>query len=149
MKPFTPTAMLSCIFFLFFMATLIKAVTLKKQKDLFLYKLAEANSFFDEVREELKDLHLEYDKTKQFKKSLTAAELTTQLQKPRLSAQTLSSTNSIPEKYSFVHSLIEKNMSSDEVASILSISCHEAEQLVTLSKLGGSPLKHDKSAAAG
>ncbi len=149
MNPLTPATMLSCILFLFFMAALFKAVTLKKQKDLFLYKLAEANGFFDEVREELKDLHLEYDKTKQFKNSLTAAELTTQLQKPRLSAQTLSSTNSIPEKYSFVHSLIEKNMTSDEVASILSISCQEAEQLVTLAKLGGSLLKHDKSAAAG
>ena len=40
-------------------------------------------------------------------------------------------------------------MSSDEVASILAISCHEAEQLVTLAKLSGSLLKHDKSAAAG
>ena len=149
MNPFTPTTMLSCIFFLFFMAALFKAVTLKKQKDLFLYKLAEANGFFDEVREELKELHQRHDKTKQFKNNLTTAELTTQLQQTRLSAQTLSSTSSIPEKYSFVHSLIEKNMNSEEIGSILSISSHEAEQLVTLSKLGGSSLKHDKSAAAG
>jgi len=138
MNPLTSATMLSCIFFLFFIAVLFKAVTLKKQKDLFLYKLAEANGFFDEVREELKELHQKHDQKKQFKNNLTAAELTTQLQKPRLSAQTITPTNSIPEKYSFVHSLIEKNMNSDEIASILSISSHEAEQLVTLSKLGGS-----------
>ena len=82
MNPLTPATMLSSILFLFFMAALFKAVTLKKQKDLFLYKLAEANGFFDEVREELKNLHQKYDKTKQFKNNLTAAELTTQLQKP-------------------------------------------------------------------
>lgn len=130
------------------MAALFKAVTLKKQKDLFFYKLAEANSFFDEVREELKELHQRHGRTKQFENNLTA-ELTTQLQQTRLSAQTLSTTISIPEKYSFVHSLIEKNMTSDEIASILSISSHEAEQLVALSKLGGSSLEKDKSAAAG
>ncbi len=128
--------MLSALFFLFFVATLIKAIILKKQKDLFFFKLTEANGFFDMVREELEDLHKEHTRIKQFKNNLTAAELTVQLQKPRLSAQSSSATISCPERYSFVHSLIQKKMSSDEIASILSISCHEAEQLVTLSKLG-------------
>jgi hypothetical protein len=136
MTTFPPTTTLFIFFLIFFVATFIKALALKRQKDLFFCKLAEANGFFDELAEELKVIHEKHEKTKQFKTSLTAAELTTQLQKPRLSNQTSPATNSIPEKYSFVHSLIKKNMSSDEIASILAISVHEAAQLVTLSKLG-------------
>jgi len=136
MKPISPVTMLFGLFFLFFVVTFIKAISLKKQKDLFFFKLTEANGFFDVVKEELKDLHKKHDQTKQFKTNLTVAKLTTQLQKTRLSAQTSSATNSFPERYSFVHSLIQKDMNSDEIASILSISSHEAEQLVTLSKLG-------------
>ncbi len=136
MKLISPTSMLSCLFFLFFVVTFIKALALKRQKDLFFFKLNEANGFFDEVREELKHLHEKQAKSKKFKSNLTVAQLTTKLQKPRLSAQTSCTTSSIPEKYNFVHSLIQKNMSSDEIASILSISSREAKQLVNLSKLG-------------
>lgn len=135
MKSINPTTLFSCFFFLFFMATFIKAIYLKKQKDLFLVKLIEANSFFDEVKEELKELHNKHNKTKLFKNRLAEAELTTHLQHPRLSAQTSISNSSIPEKYSFVHTLIKKNMGSDEIASILAISEREAEQLVALSNL--------------
>ncbi len=136
MKLISPTAVLFCLFFLFFVVTLVKALVLKKQKDFFLLELTETKGSFDKMKEELKNLHEKQDKSEQFKNNLTAAQLTTQLQKPRLSAQTLRSASSIPEKYNFVHSLIQKNMGSEEIASILSISSHEAEQLVTLSKLG-------------
>ncbi len=136
MKPITPTTFITGLLLLFFVATFIKAMILKKQKDLFFFKLTEANGFCNKIREELKDLHDKHNKTKQFKATLSVAELTTQLQKSRLSAQASAATNSIPEKYSFVHSLIKKKMDSNEIASILAISSHEAEQLVTLSKLG-------------
>ncbi len=136
MQPITPSTLMFGLFILFFAATLIKAVTLKKQKDLFFFKLTEANGFCNEIREELKNLNEKHNRTKQFKTTLSVAELTTQLQKSRLSAQASPVTNSIPEKYSFVHSLIKKKMGSEEIASILAISPHEARQLVTLSKLG-------------
>jgi len=135
MKSINPTTLFFCFFFIFFVATFIKAVSLKKQKDLFFVKLNEANCFFDEVKEELKELHNKHNKTKLFKNKLTEAELTTHLQHSRLSAQTSVPNSSIPEKYSFVHTLIKKNMGSDEIASILAISTGEAEQLVTLSNL--------------
>lgn len=136
MIPLSSTTLLFFLFLIFFVITFVKALALKRQKDLFFCKLTEANGFFDEISEELKEIHEKNERTKQFKTNLTVAELTTQLQKPRLSTQTFPSTNLIPEKYSFVHSLIKKNMSSDEIASILAISAHEAAQLVTLSKLG-------------
>ena len=136
MKLISPTAMVSGLFFLFFMATLIKAISLKRQKEFFLFKLTETTDHLAELKKELKDVRKKHSKAEQFKESLTVAELTTQLQKPRLSAHASSATSSFPERYSFVHSLIQKKMSSDEIASILSISCHEAEQLVALSKLG-------------
>ena len=136
MKPISPATLLSCLFLIFFVVTFVKALALKRQRNLFFRKLTEANDFFDKMSEELKNLHRDNDKTKQFKSTLTVAELTTQLQKPRISAQASPAPNAIPEKYSFVHSLIQKNMSSDEIASILTISPYEAEQLFTLSKLG-------------
>ena len=136
MQPITPTAILLCLFFFLFIATLVKAVILKKQKDLFFYKLAEANGFFDEVREELRILQDKHKKTDNFKNTLSQAELTTHLQQTRISAQSISPAKPIPEKYSFIHSLLKKQMSSEEIASILSISLCEAEQLVTLSTLG-------------
>jgi hypothetical protein len=136
MELISPTAMLAGLFFLFFMATLIKAISLKRKKDRFLFELTETTNHLAELKKELKDVRNKHDKAEQFKESLTVAELTTQLQKPRLSVHAPSATSSFPERYSFVHSLIQKKMSSDEIASILSISCQEAEQLVVLSKLG-------------
>jgi len=132
----SPATLFLGLFFLFFSAALIKAIALKKQRDLYQCKLLETTGFLEKAREDLKYFHDLQNNAECFKNSLAAAELTTQFQKPRLSVQTSPANNSIPERYNFIHSLIQKKMSSDEIASILSISPHEAEQIVTLSKLG-------------
>lgn len=74
-------------------------------------------------------------KTKEFQDSLEVAELTTKFQKPRLDAQNYDTGSATPGKYSEVQALSEKGMSVEEIASVLTISTHEAHQLVNLSKL--------------
>ncbi len=135
MEPITSTTILFSLFFLFIVATLLTTLALKKKKDLLMQKLMDANDFFDQIREELKELQEKHEKDKQFHKRLSVAELTTHLQKPRLSAQTSPVHTSTPEKYRLVYTLTRKNMHIDEIASFLSISIQEAQQLVTLSKL--------------
>lgn len=70
-----------------------------------------------------------------FQDDLQNAELTMKLQQPRLSAQYGNRSTTTPERYLYVRSLAEKGMSAEEIASILKISIHEAQQLVNLSKL--------------
>jgi DNA-binding NarL/FixJ family response regulator len=73
-----------------------------------------------------------------FQESLNQAEITTKLQRSRLSSQEYNSQMSPPERYRYVHSLAASGMSSEEIASILSISIHEADQLVNLARLAHS-----------
>lgn len=64
--------------------------------------------------------------------------LTVNLQQSRLPSPSYSRTMSPPERYRYVRSFVENGMSSEEIASILSISNHEADQLVNLSRLSRS-----------
>jgi hypothetical protein len=67
--------------------------------------------------------------------TVSQAELAARLQKSQLSAPNMHRSMTSPERYRYVHSLAANGMSSQEIASILSISIHEADQLVNLSKL--------------
>lgn len=77
---------------------------------------------------------------KNFRSSMDSVGLTTKLQKPRIKAMQAgsSATDSFhaPEKYSYIRSLAARGLSPDEIASILSLSTHEAHQLVALSMIG-------------
>lgn len=130
-----PIILLAGSFFIVFFGFLLTALSLKKKKDFLQKQLTETGNSLEQAKEELHELRKKHDKILQFQNSLAAAELTTQLQRPRLSAQTSATDNQPPEKYRLVHSLAKKNMSIDEIASFLAISCHEAQQLVTLAKL--------------
>lgn len=87
------------------------------------------------TRKKLDALQEKHSEIKEFKNTLDVAELTTNLQKTRLDVQINKTNNSTPGKYSEVQSLAEKGMSAEEIASFLSISTHEAHQLVNLAKL--------------
>ncbi len=135
MEHLSATTLLS-LFFLTVTGTIIlRFLALKKQKEQISQQLSESLNSVEKIREELEDLNREHHKIKKFQNSLAEAELTTQLQKPRLAAQASPTNSSAPEKYRFVHSLTEQGMGVQEVASVLSVSSHEAEQLVTLAKL--------------
>jgi len=130
-----PIIILAGSFFIVFFGFLLTALSLKRKKDFLQKQLTKTGNSFEQAKEDLQELQAKHDKILQFQNSLAAAELTTQLQRPRLSTQALAVDNQPPEKYRLVHSLAKKDMSIDEIASFLAISCHEAQQLVTLAKL--------------
>jgi hypothetical protein len=84
---------------------------------------------------DLQALQKKYQESLDFQKNLSEAEITTRLQQPRLSIQLGHSRSEAPERYLYVRSLAQNGMSAEEIASVLSISTQEAEQLVNLSKL--------------
>ncbi len=97
--------------------------------------LAAANECIADTQKQLSSLKEQEGKFDGFQKTLNLAEITTKLQEPRLSLQHCNDTMKPPERYRYVHSLASGGMSSQEIATILSISIHEAEQLVNLAKL--------------
>jgi hypothetical protein len=67
-----------------------------------------------------------------FDDNLRAAEITTRLQRPRLTAQQGSSASAAPERYRYLQTMVEKGLSAQEIASTLSMSLPEITQLITL-----------------
>jgi hypothetical protein len=100
--------------------------------------LAEANATLAEMHKKLGLLQEKDQKSSDFNRTLNQAEISVRLQKSQLSAQNYNRSMSPPERYSYVHSLAAKGLSSQEIAAVLSISIHEADQLVNLSRLAHS-----------
>jgi hypothetical protein len=76
--------------------------------------------------------------SQEFHESLATAEITTQLQQPRLNIENNRHTaapSTVSEKYGFIESLSQKGMDPKEIASALSLSIHEVQQVMTLSSL--------------
>ncbi len=80
------------------------------------------------------------DRAKDFKSSIDSMDLTTKLQKPRLKGVHAGNLEidsfKAPEKYSYVRSLSARGLNPEEIASILSLSTQETQQLVALSMIG-------------
>ncbi len=113
----------------------IKIVLLKKANGRLIRQLNETTSSFNLSQKQLATLQDKHATVEAFQKDLNKAELTAQLQKPRTNLQVSYGSSSAPEKYSYIHSLLQKGMSAEEIGSILAISTHEADQLVALSAL--------------
>jgi len=112
-----------------------RSILFKKKADRQAKLLNETNQTLAEVQKKLIVLQEKDLKSNDFTRSLNQAEITTRLQKSRLSAHNYNRNMSPPERYRYVHSLAANGMSSNEIASVLSISIHEADQLVKLSRL--------------
>ncbi len=117
---------------------LLKALSLKKEKELLLQQLTQTSNSYEQVKRELEKIREQHDRIARFQNSLSEAELTTRLQQSRLTSQLSPAKGSTPERYRFVHSLLGQGMSTEEIAGILSVSTHEAQQLVALAKLAGT-----------
>ncbi len=119
-----------------FTAALMYYVSLNKRHK-------ELNRKYDELRREFYTLEGKYtelnDKvaiSASFSDSLKQAEVTTSLQAPRIRHH--SSTKTADDKklrYQHLQSLSASGMAAAEIASILSISNHEAEQMLSLAKI--------------
>lgn len=125
------TALLSLLFIL------TVALLLHRKKRKLASELVLAREQLAATEDELQELKARTDTAATFKTSLNEAEITTRLQQPRLSAQHRDSIKT-PERYQFIQSLTERGMDGEEIASVLSISTHEADQLVKLSKLAAT-----------
>lgn len=125
-----------CVFCLL---TLTKYILLKKENKLLAREIKDTTSQLEANRKKMTDLEWRHNEIKEFLKSMQQAELTTKFQAPRLQVAhgEISSPkgSNPPEKYKYIHSLIENGMGPDEIASVLSISLHEARQLVCLSTI--------------
>lgn len=115
--------------------TLGLAIYYRRQSAQLSQKLAVALAKLAAAHDELHNMADRYQEISKFRMNLNEAELTTRLQRPRLSAQQGSDQANAPERYLYVRSLAESGMSGEEIAAVLSISAQEAEQLVNLSKL--------------
>ena len=125
---------------------LIKYISVMKKNKLLSAKLTETASMLEKQEKKITNIQFQSNDNKAFQNSIDNAELTTRFQSTRLkAAHTSNSQNSsfhALEKYSYIRTLSEKGMDSDEIAALLSISPHEASQLVTLAMI--SPAKHQK-----
>lgn len=113
----------------------IRAILFRRKNDLLKKEVNTLREKIVAANSELRELRHNYMASTEFQKNLHDAELITRLQQPRLSAQHGNKNSEAPERYLYVRSLAEKGMMPEEIASILSISTQEAEQLVNLSKL--------------
>jgi len=112
----------------------------KKENKLLARQLTETTVTLELTKRQIGELQEKYAKINEFQNSLQVAELTTKFQKPRLNARNFAADNSPVGKYSSVQSLAQQGLSIEEIASILAVSTHEAQQLVNLSKLAQGSL---------
>lgn len=124
------------LFLLMFLGAAGKAFSLKKENTLLGEQLAETTVSLERTRKNLTKLQEKHGQNVEFQNNLGEAEKKTTLQKPRYSEfQPPERPRNTPERYSYVHSLAEKGLSLEEIAAILTISTHEARQLLVLSKI--------------
>lgn len=118
---------------------LVLLILIKKENKLLSQQLTEMTISLELTRKQFKELQEKHDKMSEFHNSLQVAELTTKLQKPRLTVQNQSLNtavkNSPSGKYSNIQSMVQQGMSIEKIAAVHAISTHEAQQLVNLSKI--------------
>lgn len=90
------------------------------------------------ANEELTSLRELKKRFSEFKDDLHTAQLTTEVQKSKHSFNQKTENHRIPARYQYIQSLNDNGMNASEIASILTISPHEAKQLVALAKLSSN-----------
>lgn len=133
---------------LFCTVTIVLASMLKRSnnsKDKLLAEMQAALSLLQRSgNNQGNDLNTEQSTTI-FDDNLRAAELTTRLQQPRLTAQQGSYAPAPPERYRYIQSMVEKGLNVEEIASTLSMSLHETTQLVTLIRMAHPQHRNNES----
>lgn len=126
-----------CLLSLALLFMIIKLRNENKRLSGQLTKITAKQQQFNDTTTEIPKHHNEAIK---FQKSIEDAETTNKFLTPRLYAMRSKADTSLspsaPEKYSYIRNLTEKGLSAKEIASVLSISTHEANQLVALTRLG-------------
>ena len=124
------------LFLLLFIAAAFKAFILKKENNLLAEQLTETTVSLTKTRQQLHEAEEKQKEIVDFHKSLGEVTFTQNLQNPAPKKMYLQEKpRNSPERYSYVHSLTNKGLSEEEIASILSISIHEAAQLIALARI--------------
>ncbi len=113
------------------MRSIYLSKTMKHQEN----RLQNTADSLENVSKELDELRLVEKRFKTFKDDLTTAELFTEVHKTRQSFDAIVKDHKIPERYQYIRSLHQKGVKTPDIASILTISTHEADQLVALANL--------------
>ena len=135
MKALSPELLLLFIALATCAFAVYRAIHFQKKSRSLSGQLLELSGNLETIQDNLLDLQQKYSRSQEFNRKLGEAEVTTRLQKSRLSIQTCPEPPEAPERYRYVHRLAGSGMAAEEIASVLSISSHEASQLVTLSRL--------------
>ena len=115
----------------------------KRSKQGLVSQLEKTQHDLEEIKQQHNTTKEQLEELSNFQKNMTEAKLTTRLQAPRVKNQEKKSSH-IPEKYQYIESLNKKGMPPEEIASLLSISLTEAQQLVTLTKIANKPAINNK-----
>ncbi len=105
--------------------------TMKHQEN----RLQNTADSLENASKELDELRLVEKRFQTFKDDLSTAELFTEVHKTRQSFDAIAKDHKIPERYQYIRSLHQKGVKTPDIASILTISTHEADQLVALANL--------------
>ncbi|MBU0960435.1 MAG: hypothetical protein KKD01_18395 [Proteobacteria bacterium] len=97
--------------------------------------LYEQQIALQKYQEELSQIEQSVIREQYFKTSLQQAEVTTELQKSRISFHQDRQKLKVPERYAYVQSMFRSGMQTEDVALTLGMSCHEISQLRNLSAL--------------
>lgn len=112
-----------------------RAIHFQKKNRSLSGRLFEVTGNLETIQGNLRNLEQKYSQSLEFNQNLSNAGITTRLQTSRLSLQTRPDAPEAPERYRYVHRLAGSGMAAEEIASVLSISSHEASQLVALARL--------------
>ncbi len=129
--------LLIVILVLLLITTTIRSYIFKKKAERNSRKLHEVMNTVHALENKYAKLEEEKSEEPVFDKQLNQAEVTSKLQTSRIHRHINQSKVKTPERYSYIRTLIDKGLNSDEIASVLAISPQEALQLVKLSELSG------------
>ncbi len=131
----TYTEMLLALTLLILMIATVRSIFLTRTIFSLEQKLSASLECYQNLSAENEKLRQVEKRFQSFKADLDQAELTTRMQHPRIGAGRSAESMLPPERYRYVHSLAGKGIDSTDIASILSISPREADQLVALAQL--------------
>lgn len=146
MAPLSFFLVLLAVSLLLITATLLKVFALKKENALLAEQLTETSVSLEKTRHSLEKLQQRQEERIAFRNDLDEAEESSrQHQQKTKEFQAVERKWAAPERYGFIHTLAAKGMSVEEIAAILTVSPHEARQVLNLAKIGqGNEADGDK-----
>ena len=125
--------------------TLILLITVTLRSCFLRRNMLRSNARINEIQQQLVDASEKIEKLEEIEKrfhdfnsDLQQAEIATRVQRSRHTFHQPAEEAEPPEKYRYIQSLARKGIGAADIATILTISTHEADQLVKLANLSRS-----------